>query len=89
MSGLEIRTGMFLRNGEFRSWPDGTFQRITLKIIFDSPTVRQPITLVTYGKWNIEGEFLITYSITGRRAAHKIHPDVKVIIEKRKNDAQR
>lgn len=87
MSGRE--TGILHRNGEFRSWPDGMIRRIILKIVFDAPTVKLPKILVTYGKWNIEGEFLITYSPTGRRAAHKIHPDVKVIIEKKDEDNAR
>lgn len=92
-----IRQILMLPNGQLKSWVAdrknvkvfrAEFQeRIILVLVRDNH--RHPHNYITYGKWNIEGEFLITYSPTGRRAAHKIPSDAKAIYERRNDqDAQ-
>lgn len=84
-----IKQLLMLPNGRWISWParDNKPNRIVLVLVRENH--KHPHNFITYDKWNIEGEFLITYSPTGRRAAHKIPSDAKAIYERGNGNAQR
>lgn len=83
-----IRQIIMLPNGKWKTWSVKKPGDLRIVLVLVRENHKHPHNFITYGKWNIEGEFLITYSPTGRRAAHKIPSDAKAIYERGNGNAQ-
>lgn len=74
-------------NGPLLPFPTVEPAWITLRIVCSSKYDNEQV--LTFGKWHIEGAFLITFSDVGERTAHKIPSNALAIYEKRNGNAPR